>query len=73
MDVVKITVSTQLSASACKALGNVFRSGALPLPTGVSGRGKGEESRVEGEGLSKAMLVECLDKVVKNAKQPKVL
>lgn len=63
--------STQLSASACKALGHIFSSGPLPIPTGTVRSGK--EKMEEGEeGVTKAMLMECLAELMKNAKQPKV-
>ena len=60
--------SLQLSASACRALGAVFRAGPLPLP--VEGSGEGES---DGAGtLTKALLVKSLADTIHNTKQPKV-
>ena len=69
--------SSAPSASACRALGAVFRSGPLPLPVGGEGRGtsaEGSGTSAEGSGLSKAGLVASLAEMIKKAgdKQTKV-
>lgn len=69
-----LTHSTPLVDSACKALGTIFRSGTLPLPTG-GGRGSKETHlpAEAGEGVvTKAMLVQCLANTIRNSKQVKV-
>ena len=84
MELLKSTVSVQLVDSSCQALGNIFRSGALPIPTGGGtsddkGCGKAEEEEVmkmedQDESLiTKTMLVESLAGLIQRAKQDKVL
>jgi hypothetical protein len=77
---------SQLSMSACSALGDIFRSGPLPLPPGggpvdQSG-GKGDtgekqpsiEDIVTGRNdeLNQRDLVSCLSKILQSAKEIKV-
>ena len=70
VELAKAVQNVQLATSACKALGNVFSSGPLPFPTGVSGCGK--EAEQNGDAVTKTTIVECLAGIVKSAKQPKV-
>lgn len=79
VELIMNTQATQLVSSACQALGNIFRSGTLPLPTGGEGgeeEGGGGEMEVEEEGeeevVTKLKLVESLVQLSKNAKHDKV-
>lgn len=69
---------SQLSMSACSALGDIFRSGPLPLPEGRAGGQSGDKEGddiVTGndDELSQQMLVTCLSKILKSAKEVKVM
>lgn len=79
VELLRSSQATQIVISACQALGNIFRSGRLPLPTaqvGEKGGGGGGEAMEtedgEGETVTKAMLVECLVQLSKTAKHDKV-
>lgn len=71
--------------SACSALGDIFRSGPLPLPGGPGGQsgdvGDGEEKQplvkedivtCSDDVLSQQDLVACLSKILQSAKEIKV-
>ena len=71
----------QLASSACKALGTMFCSGPLPLPSGRAAGGLGkegeaaeekEEEEEEKDMITKAMIVESLAGIIRNAKHQKV-
>ena len=68
----KTAQSTPLVASACKALGNIFRSGTLPLLTGSNNLEEMDKETGEEEMLTKTMLVECLAHTIMDTKLPKV-
>ena len=73
---------SQLSMLACSALGDIFRSGPLPFPEGDPlGEKDGElvqalimavSTGIDGE-LTQRNLVTCLSKLLKSAKEIKVL
>lgn len=68
--------------SACSALGDIFRSGPLPLPEGpgVQSGDKGETGEMHpldivtcnDDELTQQDLVTCLSKILKSAKEIKV-
>ena len=73
---------SQLSMSACSALGDIFRSGPLPLPPkgpAAAGDQSGDNgASVKGivtgsdDELSQRDLVTCLSKILQSAKEIKV-
>ena len=64
-------------SSACAAIGEIARSGPLPIPSADGGEGGGGGEGKEGESdgsdsLTKQGIVECLAGKLKSAKEIKV-
>lgn len=84
VEVASTAMISQLSMSACSALGDIFRSGPLPLPVGPGDQStdKGEtgdkqpqfeDVMTHGDNeLTQRVLVTCLSKILKSAREIKV-